>query len=80
MSVALHIRTEYSHLIVLSRNAHKRLLEAKNLRCEKSGLHYQVEQTSLIPDNIDDRPTISPDFTGGTPIFSVFPQSPGSVT
>ena len=51
--VHYNLEAEYSHLIVLSRNAH-RLLEAKNLRCEKGGLHYQAEQTSLIPDNIDE--------------------------
>ena len=56
LSCVVHyiLEAEYSHLILLSRNAHNRLLEAKNLRYEKGGLRYQADQTSLIPDNIDE--------------------------
>ena len=52
--VHYNLEAEYSHLIVLSRNAHNRVFGSKKSRCEKCGLQYQAEQTSLIPDNIDE--------------------------
>ena len=41
---------------------------------------YEIVKTLNRAFNMHCRPNISPDSTGGPPIFSVFPQSPGSLT
>ena len=44
---------EYSNLIVLSENAHSRLLEARQIRCELGGNNEHREQCNLIPEHVD---------------------------
>ena len=44
---------DYSKLIVLSSNAHSRLLQAKQIRRDQGGTNVHREQGALIPDHID---------------------------
>ena len=44
---------DYSELIVLSSNAHSRLLQAKQIRRDQGGNNVHREQGALIPDHID---------------------------
>ena len=52
-------------------------INARQRRASKYALRARCSTSMTAPLF---RPTISPDFTGGSPIFSVFPQYPGSVT
>ena len=44
---------EYSNLTVLSENAHSRLVEARQIRCELGGNNEHREQCNLIPEHVD---------------------------
>ena len=41
------------NMVVLSSNAHARLLEAKQIRRDQGGKNAHREQTALIPEHID---------------------------
>ena len=44
---------EYSNLMVLSENAHSRLLEARQIRFIQGGNNEHREQCNLIPEHVD---------------------------